>query len=171
MAVRSDDKKDKITTDIEIYELAKSKNDLINTFLNAVKETAVDCELFKEHNMLTNKYNCFKFNEKSYFEGYIGPAYKDDIYYDKKINNGSNSINSEIKKIKVYKINAVYKIDENNYSESSIYWYNPESGVVYDDELDYPVGKVFITKGIPNKLNENTYIIDQLIDIPDINVL
>jgi hypothetical protein len=48
--------------------------------------------------MINGKYPCFAFNEKSYFEGYVGPTFKDDIYYDKKIDNGLNSINSEIKK-------------------------------------------------------------------------
>jgi superfamily II DNA or RNA helicase len=170
ISVRSDNKKDKDTTDEEIYSLAKSKSSLIDTFLSTIKEVAVDCELFKSHNMINEKYPCFKFNERSYFEGYIGPAYKDDIYYDKKIDNGLNSINSEIKKVKVIKINAVYKIDD-GFSGSEQYWYNPDSGIVYDLDLDYPVGKVYIINGIPNKLNKETYIIDQLIDIPDIDAL
>ena len=120
--------------------------------------------------MINGKYNCFKFNEKSYFEGHIGPAYKDDIYYDKKIDNGLNSINSEVKKIKANKIKAVYMID-NEYSEVNDYWYNPETGIVYDYELDFPVGKVYIVNGIPSKLNKETYIINQVIDIPEVNTL
>ena len=120
--------------------------------------------------MLNNTYHCFKFNEKSYFEGYIGPAYKDDIYYDKKIDNGLNSNNSEIKKIKVIKIKAVYLSDK-RYTEPEYYWYNPENGIVYDFELDFPVGKVYITNGIPNKLNKDTYIIDELINIPEMNII
>lgn len=169
LAIRSD-KKDKLTTDQEIYELAKAKSSLIDTFLSTIKEVAVDCELFKNHNMLNETYPCFKFNEKSYFEGYIGPAYKDDIYYDKKIDNGLNAISSDIKKIKVMKIKAVYIIDD-NYSEPDYYWYNIDTGVVYDFELDFPVGRVYITNGIPNKLNKETYIIDQKVDIPSIHVL
>jgi hypothetical protein len=153
-----------------MFTLAKAKSSLIDTFLSTVKESAVDCELFKNHNMLGNPYQCFKFNEKSYFEGYIGPAYKDDIYYDKKIDNGLNSINSEIKKIKVMKIKAVYMIGE-QYSEVDTYWFNTDTGVVYDFELDFPVGRVYITNGIANKLNKETYIIDQAIEIPEINVL
>jgi hypothetical protein len=157
------------TTDELIYDLAINKYKLIQSFLDIVKETAVDCELFKEHNMIDKKYNCFKFNEKSYFEGNIGPAYKDDIYYDKKLDNGSNSINSEIIKIKVIEINAVYKIN-NEFSDIEKYWYNPITGIVYDD-LDYPVGKVYNIDGVPNKLNKDTYIIDEYINIPEINVL
>jgi superfamily II DNA or RNA helicase len=170
LAVRGDNKKDKETTDQNIHELAKAKSNLIETFLSTIKEIAVDCELFKHHNMLDNKYQCFKFNEKSYFEGHIGPAYKDDIYYDKKIDNGLNSLNSEVKRIKVLKIKAVYKVQE-EYSEVNNYWYNPDTGIVYDFELDFPIGKVYISNGIPNKLDKDTYIIDQLIEIPDINVL
>ena len=169
LAVRSD-KKDKLTTDQEIYDGAKAKSSLIETFLSTIKEVAVDCELFKNHNMMNETYPCFKFNEKSYFEGYIGPSYKEDIYYDKKIDNGLNAISSENKKIKVIKIKAVYKIN-NDYSKSENYWYNNETGVVYDYDLDFPVGKVYITNGIPNKLDKDTYIIDQLIDIPSVYVL
>lgn len=162
-------KKRKIeSTDEEIYELAINKYNLINSFLNIIKESAVDCELFKNHNMIDTKYNCFKFNEKSYFEGYIGPAYKDDIYYDKKLDNGLNSLNSEIKKIKVIEIKAVYKINNDEYSEPDTYWYNPDTGIVYD-ELDYPIGKVYIINDLPNKLNKHTYIIDELINIPVID--
>jgi superfamily II DNA or RNA helicase len=170
LAIRSDNKKDKETTDQNIFSLAKAKSSLINTFLSTIKESAVDCELFKYHNMIDTKYQCFKFNEKSYFEGQYGPAYKDDIYYDKKIDNGLNSNNSEIKKIKVIKIKAVYMI-EDKYSKVDDYWFNPETGIVYDFELDFPIGRVYITDGISNKLNKDTYIIDEIIDIPDINVL
>jgi superfamily II DNA or RNA helicase len=170
LATRSSNLTDKETTDQKIFALAKNKSDLIGTFLSTLKEVAVDCDLFKNHNMLDSKYPCFKFNEKSYFDGYIGPAYKDDIYYDKKIDNGLNSINSQIKRIKVIKIKAVYNID-NQYSEPEEYWFNPETGVIYDFELDYPIGKVYITNGIANKLDKDTYIMDQTITIPEVNVL
>ena len=167
LAVRQ---KEKDTTDQEIYELAMNKSRLIDSFLTSIKEIAVDCELFKNHNMINGKYHCFKFNEISYFQGFVGPAYKDDIYYDKKIDNGLNSLNSEIKRIKVIKVKCVYLI-EKEYSEAEDYWYNPDTGIVYDYELDFPVGKVETVNGIPNKLNKNTYIIDQMIDIPKVNVL
>jgi superfamily II DNA or RNA helicase len=170
LAIRSNNIKDKDTTDQEIYTLAKSKSSLIDTFLSTIKEIAIDCYLFKNHNMINSKYPCFQFNEKSYFEGYIGPTYKDDIYYDKKIDNGLNSMNSEIKQIKVIKIKAVYKIDE-EYSGVENYWYNPQTGVVYDLDLDFPIGKIYYENGIANKLDKDTYIIDQLINIPDVHIL
>lgn len=155
------------TTDQEIQKLARSKQDLIDSFLITIKEAAVDCELFKEHNMIDSQYSCFKFNEKSYFEKYIGPAYKDDIYFDKKINNGLNSLNSTTKQIKVVKINAVKKTDK-GYSAPESYWYYPESGVVYDYILKYPIGKISHNEGIVNKLDKTTYIIDNIIVIPKI---
>jgi hypothetical protein len=170
LAIRGDNKKDKDTTDQNIFDLAKAKSSLIDTFLSTIKETAVDCELFKNHNMLNTKYQCFKFNEKSYFEGYVGPAYKDDIYYDKKIDNGLNSLNSEIKRIKVLKVKAVYKIGE-EYSEAENYWFNPQTGIIYDFDLDFPIGKVYIINGIPNKLDKETYIIDQIVNISEVNTL
>ena len=161
---------DKQTTDEKIYNMAKDKQNLIETFYNVLKEVAVDCELFKNHNMVKNKYKCFKFNEKSYFDKQIGPSYKDDIYYDKKINDGLNNINSKVKRIKVIKINAVKKLNDNMYSEPKIYWYNNISGIVYDYDLDYPIGKILNKDGIPEKLDKDTYIIDEVINIPEMNI-
>lgn len=169
LSIREDDSDIK-TTDQEINTLAKAKMDLIDSFLHTIREVAVDCELFKNHNMIKGKYNCFKFNEISYFEGFIGPAYKEDIYYDKKIDNGLNSQNSSVKKIKVIKIKGVYKIGE-QFSDPENYWYNVETGIVYDYDLDYSIGKVYITNGIPNKLDKETYIIDQPIVVPSVEVV
>ena len=160
---------DKLTTDEKIYNNAKDKQNLINTFLKVLKEISVDCYLFKEHNMIKEKYKCFQFNESSYFDKQIGPAYIDDVYYDKKINDGLNKNGSKIKRIKVIKINAVIKLNDNNYSDTKVYWYNNVTGKVYDYELDYPIGKVHINNEIPNKLNNDIYIIDSLIDIPELN--
>lgn len=154
----------KPTTDEEIQELAASKSKLIDSFLNIIKEAAVDCEIFKNHNMLDGKYSCFKFNENSLFEKYVGPAYKNDIYDDQKINNGLNSMSSIKKKIKVLKIKGLIKNDKTNTIND--YWYNPESNVVYDYELDYPIGKISIIANVPEKLDETTYVIDDIIPIP-----
>jgi hypothetical protein len=162
-ALRENERK---TTDEEVEELAKGKQTLIDSFLKSVKETAVDCELFKSHNMIDESYNCFQFNEKSLFDQYVGPAFKEDIEYDKKIDNGLNSDNSDIKRIKVIKIEGVEKIAEETYENKTNYWYCPESGVVYDFELDFPIGKVKIIDENPEKLNDTTYIISQLINGP-----
>lgn len=154
-----------ISTDQEIQEGALEKKNLINSFFTAIKEIAVDCELFKNHNMINEQYQCFQFNEKSYLDQYIGPAYKMELDYDRKINNGLNSINSITKEIEVIKIKAVQKTDS-GYSNDEHYWFNRETGVVYDLELNYPVGRVLIIDGIPNKLDKNTYIMTEVIGIP-----
>ena len=157
------------TTDEKIQMLAYEKNNLINTFLSIIKEVAIDCELFAAHNMEDETYNCFKFNEKSYFDSYIEPAYKDNIYYDKKIDNGSNSINSTIVKIKTFKIKIVFLDSENNIIPTlHDAWYNPDTKIVYDYELKYPIGKIKIINDLPFKINKYTYVIDQVIIIPKI---
>lgn len=151
------------TVDFDIEELARGKNNLIQTFLDAMKEKAIDCELFKAHNMMRNKYRCFQYNEVSLFDKNIGPAYKDDIIEDMKISNGSNSKNSITVKVKAIKIRGVI---ESNMQDIEYYWYNPDSGVVYDFDLYYPIGKVKMDEnGIPEKLDKDTYRID-IIQIP-----
>jgi hypothetical protein len=162
-AVRANEKK---TTDEEVEELAKEKQTLIDSFLKSIKEIAVDCELFKTHNMVDESYNCFQFNEKSLFDEYVGPAYREDIEDDIKFNNGLYSSNSEIKRIKVIKIEGVERIDENNFENKKFYWYYPDSHVVYDYELDFPIGKIKLIDGNPEKLDDSTYIVSQIINIP-----
>jgi hypothetical protein len=153
------------TIDFEIQELASSKNNLISNFLDTIKEVAIDCELFKAHNMMGTKYRCFQFNEVSLFDKNIGPAYKEDIIEDMKISNGSNSTNSITIKVKVVKIRGVI---EANDKDIQYYWYNPETHVVYDFDLNYPIGQVkFSPDGIPEKLDKDIYRIE-IINIPSI---
>ncbi len=170
---------DKWTTDQYIEDHAKSKQGLIESFLDVIKEVAVDCVLNKTHNNLTGTYRCFQFEEKSLFEDQIGPAYKDDLYDDLKMNNGLNSQNTVVNRIKIIKIKAVTQLvsDEDNdaeprkseelYTESQDYWYSPDSHTVYDIDLFYPVGKIGTDEdGMPFKLNKDTFIITKLIPIP-----
>jgi len=163
------------TTDQLIEDIARSKESLIQSFLDAVKEVAVDCELFKKHNMITGEYQCFKFEEPSLFEKYVGPAYKDDIEDDMRNDNGISSSNAITMKIKVVKIKAVKLLsdpeDSNpKYSKSQIYWYYSKSGIVYDYDMHYPVGRVSKNnEGIPDKLDKDTYIMSYVIPIPMIN--
>ena len=161
-------KSKKETADEKMERLSRKKNNLLLSFIDAVKEAAVDCELFKAHNTLGTKYKCFQFNEESLFEKPVGIAYHPKLDYDNKLNNGSNAPDSMNIKIKVRKINAVKKIEDNMFSDINSYWYYDESGVVYDLELNYPIGKVEKDlDGNPNKLDNDTYIIDTLIDIPE----
>lgn len=155
------------TTDEKMEDISRRKNNLIQSFLEAVRESAVDCELFKAHNMMGMKYKCFQFEENSLFDKPVGPAFKKEIEYDKKIDNGSNSNNADTMQIKVRKIKGVKQIDENNFSESQFFWYYKENNTVYDYELNFPIGKVAVDdKNIPRKIDNETYIITNLIDIP-----
>lgn len=160
-------KSGKITTDEKMEDISRKKNNLLLSFMEAVKEASVDCELFKAHNMMGSKYKCFQFNEDSLFEKPLGPAFQSKIEYDTKINNGSNAKDSSRIKIKVRKINAVKKIDENSYSKEKELWLYEESGVVYDDKLNYPIGRLDKdTNGNFIMLENDVYVIGDSIEIP-----
>ncbi len=157
----------KETTDENIQALANKKDELIGSFLTTLKEIAVDCELFKNHNIENNEYRCFKFNQDSLFEKTIGPAYG---YHDVNIlDNGYNSINSQVTKIKVNKVKAVRDLGNNTYSSELEYYMDYKSGVVYDVELEFPIGKVYFDEdGIPHILKKGVYIISEVIPIPEL---
>ena len=173
--------KDKWSTDQYIEDVARSKDGLIQSFLDAVKEVAIDCSLFKPHNMMTQEYKCFQFDEPSLFDKHIGPAYRDDLGDDTKMDNGSNSMRSMTVKIKVMKINAVKQLTAINgtndteseepieYSKPGVYWMYPKTGVVYDFDLHFAIGKISMDENnILKKLDKDTYIIDYVIPIPSI---
>jgi len=168
--------KNKITTDQYIEDLARSKEGLLQSFLDAMKEVAVDCNLFKAHNMLTQEYKCFQFDETAQFDKHPNAAYRDDINDDLKMDNGLNSTNSISMKIKVMKIKAVIQLTSSyesttEYSKPAYYWYYPKTNVVYDYDLHFAYGRVAIDENnIPIKLDKDTYIIDYVIPIPRIDV-
>ena len=169
--------KNKLSTDQYIEEIAKSKEGLIQSFLGAMKEVAVDCNLFKAHNLLAQDYKCFQFDEPSLFDRHLAPAYKEDIQDDLKMDNGSNSIRSMTLKIKVMKIKAVIQLSQPDelgkieYSKPNNYWFYSKSGVVYDLDLYYAIGKVSMDEnGVATKLNKDTYVIDYIIPIPQIDI-
>jgi superfamily II DNA or RNA helicase len=160
-------KSGKITTDEKMEDISRRKNNLLLSFSEAVKEAAVDCELFKAHNMMGSKYKCFQFNEESLFEKPVGPAFQNKIEYDVKIDNGSNARDSSRLKIRVRKIKAVRKTDENSYSNEKEYWLYEESGTVYDYDLNYPVGRIDKDEnGNLIMLENDIYIIKDVIEIP-----
>ena len=165
-------KKKRPTADEFMEETARGKEGLIQSFYEAMKEVAIDCELFKAHNMEYHEYKCFKFNENSLFDKKIGPAYKEDPYDDMQINNGTNAGNSITMRVKVHKIRAVIQLskedDENaRYSDVNEYWIYHDSGTVYDLNYHYPVGKIgYLENNMPKKLDSETYIIDKMIQIP-----
>ena len=50
-----------------------------------------------------------------------------------------------------------------------LYWYNQDYGTIYDYDLYYAIGKVAVDDdGLAKKIDKDTYIIDQLIPIPQI---
>jgi len=153
------------TVDFEIEEMARTKNNLIQTFLDAIKEVAIDCVLNKEHNKLGSQYKCFQFNEVSMFDKNISPAYKENIIDDMKFDNGSNSTKTVTVRIKAVKIVGVIDglVDKDGNGNIENYWYNNESRVVYDYDLHYLIGKVKVdSEGIPIKLDKNVYVIDAI---------
>lgn len=167
------DRTKKYTADQKIEDLSRSKEGLLQSFFDAIKEVAIDCVLNKNHNMLSQDYKCFQFNEPSLFKKYIGPAYKTDMTEDLKYDNGSNSAKSITKKIKVIQIKAVKQLNKDDddedpiYTEKQDYWYYADSGVVYDFELKYPIGKVGLNEqGLPIKIDEDTFVITHVIPIP-----
>ena len=160
-------KNNKETTDQNIQSLANKKYELIDSFIKSMKEVAVDCELFKNQNVKDNEYRCFKFNEDSLFEKNIGPAFKSFEDLDTNLDNGLNSFNSEIKNIKVKKIKAVKKLENNKYSTEIEYYLNEDTGVIYDIDLEFPIGKVYFDEdGIPEILKKGVYVISEVIPIP-----
>jgi superfamily II DNA or RNA helicase len=165
----------KWTTDQRIEDLARGKQGLVESFMDALKEAAVDCAFNKPHNALVQNFKCFQFEEQSLFDDQIGPAYKDDINDDARFDNGSNSVNSQTIRIKVIKIKAVLQLvadgaEKMKYSGENFYWYNPETLVVYDYELQFALGKVGRDNDLlPKKLDKDTYIIDRIINIPMID--
>jgi SNF2 family DNA or RNA helicase len=158
----------KETADEKMERIARKKETLLVSFIDAVKEVAVDCELFKNHNMMGNKYKCFQFNQESYFEKPVGPAYNNNIEYDMKTDNGLNSNESLVKQIKTEKIRGVLLLDNDNYSEEKEYWFDNNTGIVYDYNNLYPIGKIIRNNdGYYPKLDNNIYIINEIIQIPE----
>lgn len=165
----------RVSTDEYIDDGAKAKANLNESFLMPMKEVAVDCELFKAHNMVSQSYQCFNFPEDIFKNQNIGPAYKEDIKEDIKYDSGLHAKNSTVVKIKVIKVKVVYKLNpdggenKSNYSIPEYYWYYPKTGMVYDFDTHYPVGQVEYVNGIPSKFDKDTYIMDNLIKIPSID--
>tara|TARA_B100000768_G_scaffold156636_1_gene154306 strand:+ start:7817 stop:10174 length:2358 start_codon:yes stop_codon:yes gene_type:complete len=164
-------KSGKITSDEKLEDISRRKNNLMLSFTEAVKEAAIDCELFKAHNMMGSKYKCFKFNQNSLFENPVGPSFNENPEFDIKINNGLNASDSLSKRIKVRKIKAIERIDEKHFSDEKEYWVDDITRIVYDIDMDYPIGKLELDESNNiNKKNKETYIITDVIDVPKFNI-
>lgn len=159
------------STDEHVEDQAKAKDNLIQSFLTALKEIAVDCDLFRAHNMMSQSYYCFKFPEDTIMTKNIGPAYREDMKEDVKFDSGLNAKNSRVERIKVIGIKAVFKLnphsaDQPKYSNPFPYWYYQKNGMVYDYVTHHPVGRVEKINGLPNQLDKDTYIMSDVISIP-----
>lgn len=152
------------STDQYIERTAKYKEEINNSFLKAIKEAAVDCELNYNINKNVDKnLKCFKFNDNSLLNNPT-QAFNPNIYEDIKLNNGSNSGTSFTKNIKVFKISCIKQLDKegNKYSKSDFYWLNKDNGYVYDLKDKYLIGQLKIENNHFVK-KDNNFIIDHLV--------
>lgn len=153
-----DDDKTPESTDMHIASVARAKRTLIDSFQLAVKEVAVDCELFRNHNMINEKYTCFQFPQEIVMGDRYGPAYLTNIEEDFLYSTGSHAENSVTKKLKVYESKGIYQDGKKSFT----FWYHPETRMCYDHTTHYPIGIVSLdADGHPNKSKEGDYIIDE----------
>lgn len=177
MTFSKKDQKGKPTTDEHIEKVALDKTSIINKFLKAIKEVAVDCELNKENNIINNKdLTCFKFEEQALLTDKILPAYQENIEDDYAENTGLNATNNELIKDKVYRIKAVILKDPetHKYTKQDDYWLNINTGSVYDYKYKYLVGRIKFyldnDKMIFDQDDDGNFIIDFLTPYPGINI-
>ena len=151
----------KKTIDDTICEIADEKTELIKSFEDTIKEAAIDCKLFKNDNMAEKEYMCFQFDEENILDKHIGPAFNIDIHYDMNMDDGLNSGNTVVENTTVYKISAF----DPETSETSQYWLNVDTNIIYDLIYEIPIGiiKIDNDSGNPDKYDANTYIIDKLV--------
>ena len=154
---------EKPTTDQIILDISTTKYNLLDSFLQTIKEAAIDCELFKDVNQINNKYSCFKFNAENLLSKDLGHAYIKNIYDDQiKENKGSNSINYQTITVRTQKIKAV-KWNNNTVNE---YWYDNKTGYVFDIDVDVLIGQVKKDQNnLPEMKNIQTYIISNLSEL------
>ena len=87
------------------------------------------------------------------------------------LDNGLNSSNYIVKSIKVREIYAVVKIDDDKYSDKQLYLLDEKTNIVYDYDLNFALGKLLMSVyDIPNKLDKDTFIIDEVINIPRLKI-
>lgn len=157
------------TTDEQIERLAMQKQNLVDSFTNAMKEVAIDCELFKADNMVEGAYRCFSFPVEHLLQRLPGPAYRDDVYEDVRIQRRSSF---ETKKLKVYKVRAVRPL-EGGHSDPQWFWMDFDTLVLYDYDFHIPVARakeLVPARGdqppVPERLDANTFLIDAVLPVP-----
>ena len=156
----------KRSTDEVISDKAKLKEILTNSFTNAMKEASIDCVLNIEHNKLVSSTRCFSFTEQSLLDTHIGPAFKKDFYEDKQMDNGLNDISSVLVKVKVTKAKYVIRGENKDFSQPKDCWYCAKTGMLYDYELKFPIGRVLMTNDVPEVISNGVFIMGKRIPIP-----
>ena len=163
--------KGKNTTDQLMEEHALDKYNLIESFLKTMREAAVDCELFKEHNKLLEDVRCFQFNKDDIIAPFVGPAYIEDIDQDEKINSGLNAPTTILKTSKVYKVKCVKELKKDKYSSPLYYWYDPKEKLLFDIDLNFPVATVKLDDYNIPEMYKDYYIIGRVINIPKLSIM
>ncbi len=157
-----------LTTDEIIYKLAINKQILIDSFLIAVKQSAVDCELFNDFNLHKNKkYSCFKIPAQDQLNSNLDSIYISNIYKDINKNIGLNQITTIEKDITVIEINAIKK-DEKTVNK---YLFDNITGYVYDIDVHVLIGQILKDEtGVYEMHDEDTFIISRISLIDDYRV-
>lgn len=154
----------KQSTDEYIEKTAQYKEEINKSFLNAIKEAAVDCELNYNINKNVDKdLKCFKFSDSSFLSNPV-QAFNPNIYQDIKMNSGLNTLNSITKDIKVYKVLCKKQLNKEGtqYSKPEYYWLNRDNGYIYDLEFNYLIGQIKIENNHFVK-DKNVFIINMLV--------
>lgn len=156
------EKNEKRSTDLYIEDVAERKRNFKNSFLLAMKESATDCALFKNHNMYgdSGQYTCFNFSRDSILSKTPGPAYKEDLVVDKQSDSGMGSKDTKVERIKVFEITGVILLNDGSFSVPEKYLLDYKSGIVYGHKVNYIVGKCKMNSdGKFAKQNDDIFII------------
>lgn len=152
---------DRQSADQFVFEIAGRKNRLLQTFLNAMKEVAIDCTLFKNENILADKdYPCFKFDNESLLSKDLGYVYRKRIENElEKEGKGSNSELYDNVNVKVQRVKYVVQLKDKK-TQVKLGWYDPIDSYVYDYKLKYLIGRVrFDEDGVPEMFSHDTYLV------------
>jgi hypothetical protein len=150
------------TTDVYIESVARAKQNLVESFLEAARESAVDCVINQAHNMMNQPYKCFSFDVPSIFDKNPGPAYNMDPYTNAKLDNGLNADNSMVVRVKALKVKAVKSFGEGKYSAPKDYWLYVDDGLLFDSVLKIPIAKAARDEsGALVKVDSNTYVVSE----------
>lgn len=154
------------TTDEFIESIARSKQNLIESFLEPVRSVAVDCEINRAHNMMSSNYKCFTFDLPSIFDKNPGPAFRLDPIENSRIDNGLNAQNSQLVRIKALRVKAVkqHTTDKTKFGNPRDYWWYPDNNTLFDFELMIPVAKALVdATGAVMRTEDGSYVIDQTV--------